>query len=192
MKCLYFLLLFLSCFGGRVQVRERSSIACLSGHALAAFKDPPTGGSWASGLGQGLKQPGMQRPSWSLRNTSVNKAAGKEVITQTAGLQKTKILHTPNSTKQCGWVPHDSTGCLPCGTQPSPTAGHSSEQLGNDWAGAPGKSMTVFTLHPPCSAIATLSGSLLLTPSFFTLLTLKKKKRLEFSISHLLETLWRH
>lgn len=108
------------------------------GYTLAASKGPPTGGSWASGLSQGLKQPGMQQPSWLLRNTSVNKAAGKEVITQTAGLQKTKILHTPNSAKQCGWVPHDSKACLPCGIQPSPTAGHSSEQLGNDWAGAPG------------------------------------------------------
>ena len=88
---LYFHLFYKSCFWGEVQVRDGSSVACLSKALPGSLQRSHLHeGTGPLCLGQCFKLQGMWWLSWSSRDTSVNKAEGRKSLHRQLGCKKQK------------------------------------------------------------------------------------------------------
>ena len=159
----YFHLLFKSCFGGEVQVRDGSSIACLSTALSSRLQRSHLHeGARPLCLGQCFKLQGMWWLSWSPRDTSVNKAEGRKSLHRRLVCKKQKysshqalrssVAVHPVTQQVCfchvappqpmiygpQLIVHGTKHRI-CGTQPSLTPGCSSSYLENWLGGDPRK-----------------------------------------------------
>ena len=120
----YFYLLFKSCFWGEVQVRDGSSIACLSTALSSRLQRSHLHeGARPLCLGQCFKLQGMWWLSWSPRDTSVNKAEGRKSLYRRLGCKKQKYSSHQALRSSVAVHPVTQQDCF-CHVAPPPPTAH--------------------------------------------------------------------